>query len=67
MPKLRKKSYPERPPFPRPKKPMKGKGRPSSSNSNKKSKTFQSTTDAEGKTIKVHAPWYRSPHRKLWH
>lgn len=61
-----KSNYPERLPFPRPKKPAKGKGRPSSSNSTKKAKVFQSTLTADGKQIKVSAPWYRSPHRKLW-
>lgn len=56
-------AYPERLPSPRPKKPLKGRGRPSSTNSTKKAKVFHTMT-VNGKDIKVGGCWYQSPHRK---
>jgi hypothetical protein len=63
-----KSNYPERLPFPRPKKPMKGKGRPSSSKVRKKSKVWLSSNNIFNDKIDVSPPtsqpWWKCPMMK---
>lgn len=61
-------NYPERPQRPPPKKPMKGRGRPSSNNVHKKSKAWLSENNIPHDKYDVSAPtsqpWWRSPMMK---